>query len=186
MMNGKTKTQQGEQTMKGITQKQLMEALVKVNGCGIAGIETETEVKLLGGKKNPMLGRVTKVMKGGNVLLFSNSNSNGYNNMVRRRLEKEGKNPEGFKLGKRVWGERVPETPMVLHKGELYMEAIFNQAPTQVQYLLDGEPIAKEDIIGLKEKPEEGKQGGLSDKVVIRTYKLSSIRKLKAGANSVG
>lgn len=170
----------------GITQKQLMEALVKVNGCGIAGIETETPVKLLGGKKNDMLGRVTKVMKGGNILLFSNSNSNGYQNMVNKRLKAEGKDPETFKLGKRVWGERVPQTPLVLNKGKVYMEAIFLKAPTDVQYLLDGKPINKEDIVGLKVKPAEGEQGGLDNKVVIRTYELNNIKKLKMGENSVG
>lgn len=173
-------------TNTGITQKQLISALAQVNGCGIAGIETRTEVKLLGGKKNPMLGRVTKVMKGGNVLLFSNSNSNGYNNMVKKRLTAEGKDAETFKLGKRVWGTRVPETPIVIHKGEAYMEAIFNQQPTKIEYFLDDEPIAKEDIEGLKPSVASGEQGGLDNKVVIRTYKLSSILKLKAGALSVG
>lgn len=48
---------------------------------------------------------------------------------------------------------------------------------SQITYLLDGNPIAKEDIIGLKEDKKEGKQGGLDDdlKVITRVFKIQSI-----------
>ena len=169
-----------------ISQNQLMAALKQLNGCAIAGIDTKTIEPLLGGKKNPMKDRVSKVMKHGSIMFFCNLNNNGYDAMVKRRLIKEGKDPESFKLGKRVWGERVPNTPFVLHKGQVYVETIFLSAPKDVSYLLDNEPIAKSDIEGLKVKKIEGKQGGLNDKVIIRTYKLESIEKLRMGDLSVG
>ncbi len=163
-------------------QRQLMSQLIQLQGAGIASIDSETNVDLLGGKKNPMKGKVTKVAEGANVMFFTNSNTNSYRNMIHKRLTKEGKNPENFKLSKRVWGERVPETPFVQHKGEFYVEAVYLRAPKSVKYYLEGQEIAKEDIQGLKaDKPKAESQGGLDDKVVIRTFKLKSILAVKMG-----
>ncbi len=162
-----------------------MAALKQLNGVAMASIDSVTEVKLTGGKKNPQKDRVTKVLKHGSIMFACNMNNNSYNDMVKRRLVKEGKDPESFRLGKRVWGERVPNTPFVLHKGQVYVEAIFMAAPKDISYLLDGKPIDKNQINGLPKK-SEGKQGGLDNKVSIRTYKLGSITKLRMGALSVG
>jgi len=167
-----------------VTREKLMAALKQLNGCAIASINSKTEVKLTGGKKNPMQGKIEKVMEGGNIMLFCNMNNNSYNDMVKRRLESEGKDPESFCLGKRVWGERVPQTPFVLHNGQVYMEAIFLKSPKKVSYLYNGEPIEKNQIEGLPVK-EEGEQGGLENKVIIRTYKLDSVTRLKMGELSV-
>ncbi len=54
---------------------------------------------------------------------------------------------------------------------------------SNITYLLDGQPIDKNKIIGLKEKPEEGRQGNLPSefKVITRTFKLSSILSLTIG-----
>lgn len=165
--------------------KAIMAALKQLNGTAIAAIDTITPVKLTGGKKNPLQGRITKKVSGANIQFFCNLNSNGYKNMVQRRLNKEGKEVE-FELSPRVWGERVPTTPFVMHKGAVYVEAIFLKAPTKIVYLLDGETeIDKKDIEGLPEKKEEGEQGGLEDKVIIRTYHLENITALKMGALSV-
>ena len=166
-------------------QKQIMANLKELNGQAIVSFNAKTKVTLLGGKKNPMLNRVEKVMENGQIMIMCNMNSNGYDNMVKRRLVKEGKDPESFKLGKRVWGERVPNTPFVLHKGQVYVETIFLSAPKKVSYLLDGDPIDKDLIEGLKVKASEGEQGGLDNKVIIRTYKLESLTGLKWGALSV-
>ncbi len=159
-------------------QNTAVKTLKSLKGCAIVGISSETTVKLLGGKKNPMLNRVTKVMDVGNVMVFCNKKSNGYENMVSRRLEKEGKEKSSFKLGRRVWGERVENTPFIEHKGSIYLETIFLSTP-KVKYLLDGEPIDKQDIEGLKVKPVEGKQGGLENKVIIRTFKTDSLTKIR-------
>lgn len=56
----------------------------------------------------------------------------------------------------------------------------YNTPNGNVAYLLDGQPIAKEDIVGLPSKSSEGKQGGLDDKkkVIVRTPKLASITRI--------
>lgn len=151
----------------------------KVNGATFLSIDTSTIPTLTGGKKNPMQGRITKVMVGSNVMVFQNKNTNAYENMVHRRLAQEGKDPASFELGERAWGVREHGTPFVTHKGELYLEVIFLKAG-EVSYYLDGQPIDKNQIIGLSEK-EEGRQGGLENKVIIRTFKAVNVQAINVG-----
>lgn len=162
----------------------LVGALAQVQGSSIASIDTRTTVELAGGKKNPMQGRVVKVTTGANVMFFTNTNSNAYENMVHRRLQAEGKDPENFQLSPRRWGTRVADTPFVEHKGQLYAEVVYLKPPKLVQYFLDGVAIAKDAIIGLKDT-KEAEQGDLENKVILRDFKLESITAVRMGELSV-
>lgn len=154
---------------------QLQEILSSVNGNTILSIDTATEPTLLGGKRNTMKGRVRKVMTGANVMVFTNKKVNGYFAMIHRRLVAEGKDPESFVLGPRKWGERIEGTPFVQHNGELYLEVIFLR-PGRVHYELDGTVIDEDQVEGLQKRADDpDSQGGLDNKVVIRTFKASSI-----------
>ena len=161
--------------MKFETVKAAFETLA---GGTFVGMDTETVVTLKGGKKNPQQGRVTKQMTGATVMCFSNTNGSAYNAMVLRRLEAEGKDPASFELSPRAWGERIAGTPFVEHKGAHYLEVIFLRAGA-VQYRIDGKPVDESEIEGLPEK-REGEQGGLENKVVIRTFAMDSITALRA------
>ena len=147
-----------------------------VNGNTFIGLDTVTVPTLTGGKGNPHKDRVLKITQGSNVMVFQNKNVNGYKNMVQRRLKAEGRNPETFELKPRTWGVRVEGTPIVEHKGENYLEVIFLKSG-KVSYTLDHKPVDKSEIIGIPDKTE-GTQGGLEDKVIIRTYKIGSIVRL--------
>ncbi len=155
----------------------LTAAFADVNGASFVGIDTLTTVKLMGGQKNPMQGRVQKRMTGASVMVFTNQKTNGYEAMIKRRLTSEGKNPDNFVLSERAWGTRIPNMPIVEHvKGEqtfYYLEVIFLK-PGSVEYLFEGRPIDKLAIVGLP-AGDEGDQGGLDDKVFIRTYAAESI-----------
>lgn len=153
-------------------------AFASLSGGTFVGMDTVTDVKLTGGKKNPHQGRLKKRMTGAQVMCFSNSKSNAYEAMVRRRLEAEGKDPESFELGPRAWGTRIAGTPFVEHNGKHYLEVIFLRAGT-VEFLLDGHVISAGMIEGLPDK-QEGGQGGLDNTVVIRTFALDSITELRA------
>ena len=174
-----------------------------LKGCSFAGLDTVTEVKVTKnmpgsprGKNaiaNPHHGRVTKRMTGARIMVFGNVNSNGYENMVKRRLEQEGKDPNDFVLSDRKWGERLKGSPMV-KKAEAdgstsyYLEAIF-MAPGETEYFLDGvTPIEKEDVIGMSQsKPNDAAQAGLENMVQIRTFKLDSITQIRTdGLTTVG
>lgn len=146
-----------------------------INGASFISIDTETVVRLTGGKSNPHLNRVTKRTYGSNVMVFQNKRTNGYENMVHRRLEQEGKDPTSFQLSERQWGTRLPDCPFVTHKDELYLEVIFLRPPTHTELYLDTNRIEKKDVIGYPDR-EEGEQGGLDNNVIIRTYNVKNIR----------
>lgn len=162
----------------------IKEQLNDFHGSQIIGLDTITEVKLLGGKSNPLQGRITKLTEGSVVMVFKSSK--GFKNMVNRRLMKQIDLTEDlldrisggeFKPGPRAWGVRDQDSPFVEHKGNTYLECIFLRAG-KVTYLENGNEIPKEDVIGLPKK-KEGKQGGLRDKVIIRTYAMKSIIKVR-------
>ena len=153
-----------------------------LNGGSFISLDTLTNVldsALEGASKNPNSKRVTKLVKGSQVMVFQNKTTNAYDNMVKRRLVAEGKNPESFSLSPRSWGVRIENTPFIKHtpKGETeekyYLEVIFLKAKSP-EYFLDKKPICKEEV-GLKDNKAEGEQGGLTDKVIIRTISIESI-----------
>lgn len=166
-----------------INYETLNELVSKVKGTTFAGLTTKTGVKLKGGKKNPMQGRVEKLTENANIMVFSNSEKSGYGEMVKRRMLSEGKNPEEFQMKPRAWGTRIGNSPFIEHNENKYFECIF-VSPGKSTYLLDGQPVKKEDIEGFPEPKEktEGEvnsQGGIEDKVILRTFKLDSIVSIK-------
>ncbi len=157
----------------------LEQILSTVNGATFISMDTCTTPILTGGKKNPMQGRIHKHNTGASIMVFQNKNSHGYSNMVKRRLDKEGKNPKLFELKPRKWGTRIPNLPIVEHKGAQYLEVIYLKSG-RTAYTLDGQPIDKGNIEGLKVSAKPS-QGGLDDTVTIRTFKVGSITRLKVG-----
>lgn len=155
-----------------------------ISGASFISIDTVTTPVLKGGKKNEYQGRVKKVMQGASVMVFQNKKNSAYGAMVERRLLKEGKDPASFTLGPRVWGERIPNTPVVEHKGQQYLECIFLR-PGSVAYMVEGVEIDPRSIPGLELDREEGEQGGLEDKVVIRCFKGESIAKIRIDGNEI-
>lgn len=165
-----------------------------IPGGTFVGLDTETVVKLPGGKSNPFQGRLTKRMLNANVMVFGNTESNAYENMVKRRLAKEGKDPEDFKLGQRAWGQRITGTAFVEHKGAYYIEVIFMR-PGAVEYFLDGQPfdftvkpLGTNNWLDIPEvKVNPNGQGGLSEesRVQIRTFKLDSILQVRVNGETL-
>lgn len=153
-----------------------------VNGNTFISIDTETEPKLSGGQSNPFLGRIKKVTNKAVVMVFQNKSSNGYENMVHTRLAKEGKNPLSFVLSPRPWGVRVPNTCFVKHKGNYYVEVIFLN-PGETHYTLDGVVTPLNPAWGVI-KSSDPDQGGLDDKVNIRTFKVANIKRITVNKKS--
>jgi hypothetical protein len=154
---------------------QLTNLLSHVNGATFISLDTSTTPVLEGGKANPHKGRVQKIATGANVMVFTNSRSNGYENMINKRLVESGMDPE-FTVGPLPWGERIPGTPLIQHNGGMYVQVIFLR-PAKVHYELDGREIDRNAVIGLKDSETSGEQGGLpkAEKVHLRTIKFESI-----------
>lgn len=164
----------------------IKKALEKVSGTSFIGLDTETEVKLKGGKANPYKSRITKKMTGASVMVFSNSNGSAYESIVKNRLIKEGKDPNTFTVGPRAWGTRIEGTPFIKHNDKTYLEVIFLKAG-ETSYFLDGKPLTKEQLEEIpgfekkEDKPEvnEDSQGGIENKVIIRTFDISNVSEIR-------
>lgn len=178
---------------KGINLKHVID----VKGTDFCSLSYESAVKLPGGKKNLLQGRVTKVTTGVNCMLFSNQSGSAYQQMVRRRQLKEGKSPD-FEVQPRAWGTRIGNTPFIEHKGKHYLDVIVKNKGTS-QYFLDGKPVNtkrveedgytftylvddKDNILSeaspkVKINPES--QGGIDDKVDVRSISIDNIIELK-------
>lgn len=155
--------------------------IASINGATFASLDTVTQPTIRGGQDNPYVGNVLKLVRNRNVMLFTNKRSNGYENMVRRRLSQQGIDPDSFVLGERPWGTRIPDTPYVTHNGKMYLECILLGFGTEeYRWSTSAAPegvdlhIPKEEIVGLKERTE-AEQGGLTNKVELRVYSLDSI-----------
>jgi len=183
---------------KQVTGKTLEEVLADINGAEFASIDTLTMVglnKTLGGKgtgPNPHHGKVFKRTEGIQVMVYTNKKSNAYENMVKRRLAKEGQDPEQFELSERKFGKRIEDSCFIEHTNaageyQKYLEVIcIGNGPKTVEYLLLTDkglvPIAKEEIIGMKaESVNPEGQGGLSEenRVVIRTFKIENVKRIR-------
>jgi len=156
----------------------LAKIMSAVNGASFIGLDTTTTPVLTGGIKNPQQGLIQKHTTKASIMVFTNKKQSGYQNMINRRLAKEGKQSM-FKVGERKWGTRLPNLPIVEHKGEVYLEVIFLK-PGKTHYTLNNKPIVKSKIIGLN-VPKPSGQDGLEDQVIIRTFKVASINKLTVG-----
>lgn len=156
-----------------------------IKGTTFAGLDTLTEVKLKGGKKNPFQGRVQKKTTGANVMLYNDSSANVYGNMVKKRMVQEGKDPETFELKPRAWGVRIDNSPFIEHKDKYYLECIFI-SPGKSVYLVDGVETPKDEIEGLEteKKVSETAQGRIENKIILRTFSLDSIQEVRLKGTS--
>lgn len=136
---------------------EVMALLKAINGCTFATLDTVT---------HPVAG-VRKEVIGENVILFTNKKVSGYENMVKRFMEKAGKDPRAFEVGDLPWGERVPDTPLIFHKGQYYLQTILlNEGETR--YMI-GERQADPIALGIRKR---------RGPVLVNCYKLESIHKI--------
>lgn len=141
----------------------IYDILASIRGCTFATLSAETR---------PIAG-IRHVVEGQRVMLFTNKHSSGYENMVKRRLASVGKNPDDFVVGDLPWGERIPETPMIRHRGEIYLQTILLAEGVSKYYL--GLREINPDDFGLKRKPNQG----LGERsVIVNAYNIKSINSL--------
>jgi len=163
--------------------EQIKSILESVSGCTFSSFDATTVPVLTGGKSNPHQGNITKVTKNNRVILFATTNTNGYENMINKLLGAEGKTPN-FSVGVLPWGERVANLPLISHNGKFYLQAVFLNAGTS-EYFLNGKPIDKADVIGLK-SDNPGKAQGLDEHAVfIRTFALENIDAIRLMGENV-
>jgi hypothetical protein len=178
--------------------EQMKALLMSFEGATFAGLDTVTVPTLKGGKANPFQGKLAKHCNGSRVMLFTNKKSSGYENKVKRHLEKAGLDPESFQMGALPWGERLPNSPLIVNKEKHYLQCVFLEAGTVeyrateeiitngfldvgMSHYCNGDYVPKENIPGLSDKTGSEHQGLERDsQVIVRTYALESIVALRA------
>ena len=158
-------------------QSLIAEKIAELEGAVIGYVDMVTTPELLGGKKNPMKGKVQKYAIGAGIVIGAKN----YEKVVNERLVAEGK-PPIFEASELPWGKRVGDSPFIINKDETYIQVRYLSPPQKVIYVYDGKVIPKDEVIGLKPS-SNGKQGGLSEenKIPIRTPKLESFQAIRMG-----
>lgn len=151
--------------------KQINE-IIEVKGCTFIGFDTETTVKLTGGKKNSLQGKVTKRTFGLTGMVFSDKESSGYENKVNRELAKLGIT-DTFKAGSSRWGTHILGTPFVEHKDNMYLQVILTGSSKETKYYVEGIETSIDEIEGLpKQRPSK-------NNVNCKRYNINNIKKLR-------
>lgn len=126
---------------------------------------------------NPHFGRITKKTVGARGLVYQNKNVSGYKNQVEKQMAAEGIVGD-FKVGPRKWGVREENLPIVTLRDSVYLEVIFSHSGTS-EYLLDGQPINKSEILGMPATKSYGGQGGIEKQIIIRTFDVESLDEVR-------
>lgn len=107
-----------------------------------AVISYKGKADVLGGKKNPMTGRVTKIVSNLPVILCGNGGEY-------EKAKRAESGDDTYVSGPLPWGTRNADG-LIEHKGITYVQYMVTGRGDRTQYFLDGNPIAKEDIDRLK------------------------------------
>jgi len=161
----------------GIGQASLASLLSKVKGATFATLLCETEPDLIKPKSNPLAGRVKKLSRVNVCLNFH------YEKAVNRQLTREGKDAD-FVVQPRKWGERIQGTPLVEHKGKLYVEAMV-QKVYHTHFTLDGKLVDKAKIAEHLRPSSTPQNQGVDKAIIIRDYSLANIRRVHLGGNKI-
>lgn len=149
----------------------LQNILLNFKGYSFAGLQTLTDARA---KKtdNPFKDKI--VLKESQLLVNVGFH---YSNSLVSQAKRENVSTD-FDVQPRKWGIRLPNSPLVEHKGNFYLEAkvekVFQTRFTDV----DGIELSKEDVLPfLPKKRESATQDRLEKKVYLRDFKLASIQK---------
>jgi hypothetical protein len=106
--------------------------------------------------------------------------------MVKRRLAEIGKEPECFEVKDLPWGSRIPDTPLIVHHGKYYLQTIVLREGEERMFVGNVE-LAPEEFSAFTRKSNVGEyQCGLGDRaVIVRTYKLESLKELRLMGETV-
>ena len=149
----------------------LQDILLNFKGYSFAGLQTLTDARA---KKtdNPFKDKI--VLKESQLLVNVGFH---YSNSLVSQAKRENVSTD-FDVQPRKWGIRLPNSPLVEHKGNYYLEAkvenVFQTRFTDV----DGNELDKQDVLPfLPKKRESATQDRLEKKVYLRDFKLASIQK---------
>jgi len=119
---------------------------------------------------NPFFGNIIKITRVNGVIQWI------YEVSVNRQRVRENKVPD-FEAFPRSWGDRIPHTPLVEYKQQLYLEVKVEKRDFNYFTLTNGTEVVPE-VIQPFLKPESKGRQGLERKVILRDYMLNNINSI--------
>ena len=157
--------------MRKMKRAKLVEMLMNRKGCTIVSIKATTDARLK--KTGNTHGACSKVARVNGMIGWN------YTNSVNNQRVREDLAPT-FEALPRLWGERIQGTPLVVHKGEYYLEVKVERV-MEVTYIRDrdGEILTYAEVEPFLPSKPEATRGG-TDKVIYPTdYKIANIDEIK-------
>ena len=154
--------------MKCVTLAEFSEVLKNIKGATFVTLATETDARLK--KTGNPFGKVLKRNTVNGVFNFN------YENSVNRQLAREGQAAD-FEAQGRTWGQH--ETLGVISKGEQeYVQIKVEKAGRHPRFVVEatGKLVSKDEIKPWLPAKSPFVQGGQDKEVIIRDYKLDSVR----------
>lgn len=98
-----------------------------------------------------------------------------YQNSVNRQRAREDSTPD-FEASPRKWGRRIPKSPFVIHKGQLYMEVKVERSLNHQYVATDGQPLSDTDVAPFLPKRNSNKRHqGVEREVILRDYRVDHL-----------
>lgn len=101
-----------------------------------------------------------------------------YSNSVNKQRTREGL-PATFQAHPRKWGVRIDGCPLVVHKGQYYLELKVEKTLDHPRYLADGRFVSAEHLEPWLPVRKESARQGTEKPIILRDYSLKNIRKLR-------
>ena len=156
--------------MPTINRDELKTKLMDVKGATAVSVVTVTVPQMNkkhNGEANPFYGRVQKRTYRSCMIGFR------YQNSVNNQREREDKDAD-FISEPRKWGEHVPGTPLIEHKGKYYLECKVERVIDN-HYLLDGEPADDEVVEPYLAQRKSSSRQGVDKTVILIDVSLENI-----------
>ena len=153
------------------TTQSIIDLLINYNGHSFVGLTTLTDARAK--KTGNPFGKILKKTR-----LLANIGFH-YSNSLDNQAKREGKEID-FDIKPRRWGVRLPNTPLVEHKGKHYLEYKAEDVQSVEYFTEEGEQIEKSQIEEFLPKPRHSStQDNLDKKIILRDVAIENIISLR-------
>jgi len=153
------------------TTQSIIDLLINYNGHSFVGLTTLTDARAK--KTGNPFGKILKKTR-----LLANIGFH-YANSLNSQAKREGKEID-FDIKPRRWGVRLPNTPLVEHKGKHYLEYKAEDVQSVEYFTEEGEQIEKSEIEQfLPQKSASSTQKELDKKIILRDVAIENIISLR-------
>lgn len=101
-----------------------------------------------------------------------------YANSVENQREREGLDLEEFEPQPRMWGERIPDTPLVEHKGNYYLEVKVENVLETVYVDSGGNVVDREEIEEFLYSSSQPSTQKTEKEIILRDYKIQNLEQI--------